>query len=156
MLGERKGIFRVLELAGKKIGNERVDCNRDIGDGITDDVSTMAKDWVSKEILKVVLMAIFDRIPKETPICKLKSLKSAAEHAKFRQHAAKAVLARLKHNKLPSEDEAKRFSSVLIYCEVQTFKEEGHTFFLEDGNNLLTVIKATKKVWSFKKARLCY
>ncbi|CAO2837150.1 unnamed protein product [Amaranthus hypochondriacus] len=94
------------------------------------------------------LSVISDLIPKETLIWKLKLLKSAAAYANSRLHAVKAevlVLASLKDNMLPSEDEAKRLSSVLKNCEVRTFKENGHTLLLEDGINLLTVIKATRK-----------
>jgi len=35
-----------------------------------------------------------------------------------------------KDNMLPSEDEAKRLSSVLKNCVVRTFKENGHTLLL--------------------------
>ncbi|KAL2942506.1 hypothetical protein RDABS01_030856 [Bienertia sinuspersici] len=94
------------------------------------------------------LSVLSDLIPKDTLIWKLKLLKSAASYANSRLHAVKAevlVLASLKDNLLPSGDEAKRLSRLLKNCEVRTFKENGHTLLLEDGINLLTVIKATGK-----------
>uniref|UniRef100_A0A803KPJ1 Serine aminopeptidase S33 domain-containing protein n=1 Tax=Chenopodium quinoa TaxID=63459 RepID=A0A803KPJ1_CHEQI len=94
------------------------------------------------------LSVISDLIPKDALLWKLKLLKSAAAYANSRLHAVKAevlVLASLKDNMLPSEDEAKRLSGLLKNCKVRTFKENGHTLLLEDGINLLTVIKATGK-----------
>ncbi|KNA07191.1 hypothetical protein SOVF_174150 [Spinacia oleracea] len=94
------------------------------------------------------LSVISDLIPKDTLIWKLKLLKSAAAYANSRLHAVKAevlMLASLKDNMLPSGDEGKRLSRLLKNCEVRTFKDNGHTLLLEDGINLLTVIKATGK-----------
>ncbi|KMT13483.1 hypothetical protein BVRB_4g082620 [Beta vulgaris subsp. vulgaris] len=94
------------------------------------------------------LSVISDLIPKDSLVWKLKLLKSAAAYANSRLHAVKAevlVLASLKDNMLPSADEAKRLSRLLKNCEVRTFKENGHTLLLEDGINLLTVIRATGK-----------
>ncbi|XP_021742329.1 acyltransferase-like protein At1g54570, chloroplastic isoform X2 [Chenopodium quinoa] len=94
------------------------------------------------------LSVISDLIPKDALLWKLKLLKSAAAYANSRLHAVKAevlVLASLKDNMLPSEDEAKRLSGLLKNCKVRTFKENGHTLLLEDGINLLTAIKATGK-----------
>ncbi|KAK9732761.1 hypothetical protein RND81_04G020200 [Saponaria officinalis] len=89
-----------------------------------------------------------DIIPKDTLVWKFKLLKSAANYTNPRLHAVKAevlVLASGKDNILPSEDEAKRLSRVLKNCEFRTFCNNGHTLLLEDGINLLTVIKATGK-----------
>ncbi|KAH9603964.1 hypothetical protein KSS87_023567 [Heliosperma pusillum] len=94
------------------------------------------------------LSVISEIIPKDTLLWKLKLLKSAADYTNSRLHAVKAevlVLASGKDNMLPSVDEAKRLSNLLKNCESRTFKDNGHTLLLEDGINLLTVIKATNK-----------
>lgn len=94
------------------------------------------------------LSVLSDIIPKETLVWKLKLLKSAAAYANSRLHSVTAevlVLASGKDNMLPSEDEAKRLSSVLKNCIVRTFKENGHTLLLEDGINLLSVIRGICK-----------
>lgn len=94
------------------------------------------------------LSVLSDIIPKETLVWKLKLLKSAAAYANSRLRSVTAevlVLASGKDNMLPSEDEATRLSSVLKNCIVRTFKENGHTLLLEDGINLLSVIRGTCK-----------
>ncbi|KAL2517044.1 Acyltransferase-like protein [Abeliophyllum distichum] len=92
------------------------------------------------------LSVLSDVIPKETLLWKLKLLKSAAAYANSRLHAIKAevlVLASGKDNMLPSKDEAWRLLRSLRNCKIRYFKDNGHTILLEDGVNLLTIIKAT-------------
>ncbi|KAF8387912.1 hypothetical protein HHK36_026574 [Tetracentron sinense] len=92
------------------------------------------------------LSGLADIIPKETLCWKLKLLNSAAAYANSRLHAVRAevlVLASGKDNMLPSGDEAQRLSTSLQNCKVRYFKDNGHTLLLEDGINLLTVIKGT-------------
>ncbi|XP_010245387.2 PREDICTED: acyltransferase-like protein At1g54570, chloroplastic [Nelumbo nucifera] len=92
------------------------------------------------------LSGLADIIPKETLLWKLKLLNSGAAYANSRLHAVKAevlVLASGKDNMLPSGIEAQRLSTSLQNCKVRYFKENGHTLLLEDGINLLTVIKGT-------------
>ncbi|KAI3468780.1 hypothetical protein Pfo_025443 [Paulownia fortunei] len=92
------------------------------------------------------LSGLADIIPKETLLWKLKLLKAAAAYANSRLHAIKAevlVLASGKDNMLPSRDEAWRLLSSLQNCKVRYFKDNGHTILLEDGINLLTIIKGT-------------
>ncbi|KAJ6694207.1 hypothetical protein OIU85_004944 [Salix viminalis] len=89
-----------------------------------------------------------DTIPKDTLIWKLKLLRSAASYANSRLHAVKAevlVLSSGNDRLLPSGDEAQRLKSTLKNCTVRHFKDNGHTILLEDGVNLLTVIKGTGK-----------
>lgn len=89
-----------------------------------------------------------DIIPKETLIWRLKLLKSAAAHTNSRLHAVKAevlVLASGNDNLLPSKDEARRLKSSLKNCKVRYFKDNGHSMLMEDGLNLLTIIKGTCK-----------
>ncbi|XP_010025089.2 acyltransferase-like protein At1g54570, chloroplastic [Eucalyptus grandis] len=92
------------------------------------------------------LSGLADIIPRETLLWKLKLLKSAASYANSRLHAVKAevlVLASGKDNMLPSHDEARRLTNSLKNCRVRYFKDNGHTLLLEDGINLLTIIKGT-------------
>ncbi|KAA8545000.1 hypothetical protein F0562_019783 [Nyssa sinensis] len=94
------------------------------------------------------LSGLADIIPKETLLWKLKLLKSAAAYSNSRLHAVTAevlVLASGKDNMLPSGDEAQRLSSSLRNCKICYFKDNGHTILLEDGINLLTVIKEFKQ-----------
>ncbi|OVA15060.1 Diacylglycerol acyltransferase [Macleaya cordata] len=93
-----------------------------------------------------LLSGLADIIPKETLLWKIKLLKSAAAYTNSRLHAIKAevlVLASGKDNMLPSGDEARRLWTSLQNCRVRYFKDNGHTLLLEDGMNLLSVIKAT-------------
>ncbi|KAM7280103.1 hypothetical protein ACFE04_007237 [Oxalis oulophora] len=94
------------------------------------------------------LSGLSDIIPKETLVWKLKLLSSASAYTNSRLHAVKAevlVLASGKDYMLPSADEAQRLHRVLKNCTVRYFKDNGHTLLLEDGINLLTVIKSTCK-----------
>lgn len=94
------------------------------------------------------LSVLTDIIPKEALLQKLKLLKSAAAYTNSRLHAVKAevlILASGKDNLLPSGDEAKRLSRTIDDCDIRYFKDNGHTLLLEDGINLLSVIKATGK-----------
>ncbi|OVA15061.1 Diacylglycerol acyltransferase [Macleaya cordata] len=92
------------------------------------------------------LSGLADIIPKKTLLWRLKLLKSAAAYTNSRLHAIKAevlVLASGKDNMLPSGDEARRLWTSLQNCRVRYFKDNGHTLLLEDGINLLSLIKAT-------------
>ncbi|KAJ3702049.1 hypothetical protein LUZ61_005754 [Rhynchospora tenuis] len=91
-----------------------------------------------------LLSELAEIIPKETLVWKLKLLKSAAAYTNSRLHAVKApvlVLTSGKDNLLPSVAEGDRLFSTLKNCKVRHFKDNGHTLLLEDGANLLTVIK---------------
>ncbi|KAJ4768170.1 Esterase/lipase/thioesterase-like protein [Rhynchospora pubera] len=91
-----------------------------------------------------LLSELAEIIPRETLLWKLKLLKSAAAYTNSRLHAVKApvlVLTSGKDNLLPSADEGDRLFSTLKNCKVRHFKDNGHTLLLEDGVNLLTVIK---------------
>ncbi|KAJ8529431.1 hypothetical protein K7X08_036266 [Anisodus acutangulus] len=94
------------------------------------------------------LSGLADIIPKETLLWKLKLLRSASSYSNSRLHAVKAevlVVASGKDNMLPSGDEAQRLANSLRNCLVRYFKDNGHTILLEDGINLLSIIKATSK-----------
>ncbi|CAO2208165.1 unnamed protein product [Urochloa humidicola] len=91
-----------------------------------------------------LLSELADIIPRDTLLWKLKLLKTGAAYANSRLHAVKAevlLLASGNDNLLPSGDEADRLFKELKNCRVRYFKDNGHTLLLEDGINLLSVIK---------------
>lgn len=91
-----------------------------------------------------LLSELSDIIPRDTLLWKLKLLKAGAAYANSRLHAVQAevlLLASGKDNLLPSGEEADRLFKALKNCRVRYFKDNGHTLLLEDGVNLLTVIK---------------
>ncbi|XP_031395785.1 acyltransferase-like protein At1g54570, chloroplastic isoform X2 [Punica granatum] len=92
------------------------------------------------------LSTLIDIIPKGTLLWKLKLLKSAASYANSRLHAIRAevlVLASGKDNMIPSREEGQRLVKSIRNCRVRHFKDNGHTLLMEEGINLLTVIKGT-------------
>ncbi|KAF3639808.1 phytyl ester synthase 1, chloroplastic [Capsicum chacoense] len=98
--------------------------------------------------LLVHLSGLADIIPKETLLWKLKLLRSASSYSNSRLHAVNAevlVLASGKDNMLPSGNESQRLKNSLRNCKVRYFKDNGHTILLEDGVNLLSIIKYTNK-----------
>ncbi|XP_068340798.1 phytyl ester synthase 1, chloroplastic-like [Pyrus communis] len=94
------------------------------------------------------LSSLADIVPRDTLLWKLKLLKSAAAYANSRLHAVKAevlVLASGKDYMVPSRNEAERLARSLQNCTVRHFNDNGHTLLLEDGVNLMSVIKGTYK-----------
>ncbi|OIS95651.1 PREDICTED: acyltransferase-like protein At1g54570, chloroplastic [Nicotiana attenuata] len=94
------------------------------------------------------LSGLTDIIPKETLLWKLKLLRSASAYANSRLHAITAevlVLSSGKDNMLPSGNEAQRLAKSLKNCQIRHFKDNGHTILLEEGINLLSIIKGTGK-----------
>lgn len=75
---------------------------------------------------------------------KLKVLKRGAASANSRIHAVKSeamILASGKDFMLPSTNEAQRLRNLIKESKVRVFRNNGHALLLEDGINLLTVIK---------------
>ncbi|KAK9108568.1 hypothetical protein Syun_024579 [Stephania yunnanensis] len=90
------------------------------------------------------LPVLLDILPKESVLWKLQMLKSASSYANSRLHAVKAetlVLASGKDQLLPSKEEAERLYDRLASCQIRLFNESGHTLFMEDGIDLLTIIR---------------
>ncbi|OWM66972.1 hypothetical protein CDL15_Pgr000424 [Punica granatum] len=86
-------------------------------------------------------------IPKGTLLWKLNLFKSAASYANSRLHAIRAevlVLTSGKDNMIPSREEGQRLVKSIRNCRVRHFKDNGHTLLMEEGINLLTVIKGTR------------
>ncbi|XP_065854253.1 phytyl ester synthase 1, chloroplastic-like isoform X2 [Euphorbia lathyris] len=91
---------------------------------------------------------MINSIPSGTFLWKFKLLKSAAADANSHLHAVKAevlVLASGNDNILPSRCEGERLQSSLQNCSVRHFKDNGHLLLLEEGVNLLTIIKVSGK-----------
>ncbi|KAL8521233.1 hypothetical protein ACS0TY_011682 [Phlomoides rotata] len=81
---------------------------------------------------------------KQSLMWKLKLLKSGAAYANSHIHAVKCealILASGNDSMLPSTNEAERLTNLIKKSKVRVFKNNGHTLLLEDGINLLTVIK---------------
>ncbi|XP_026461091.1 acyltransferase-like protein At1g54570, chloroplastic [Papaver somniferum] len=90
------------------------------------------------------LSVLADILPRESLLWKLQMLRSASSFANSRLHAVKAevlVLASGKDQLIPSQEEAERLFHMLPACQIRNFAESGHTLFMEDGFDLVTVIK---------------
>ncbi|XP_072954045.1 phytyl ester synthase 1, chloroplastic isoform X1 [Typha angustifolia] len=107
-----------------------------------------ALEELSKSLTSMLplLSVLADVIPRDALLWRLKLLKSAAAYTNSRLHAVEAEVLLLvsgKDNLLPSGDEADRLWASLKNCRVRYFKDNGHTLLLEDGINLVSIIKAT-------------
>ncbi|XP_023761198.2 phytyl ester synthase 1, chloroplastic isoform X1 [Lactuca sativa] len=94
------------------------------------------------------LSGLSDIIPRSTLLWKLKLLKSSVAYTNSRLHDVKAevlVLASGKDNMFPSSNEAQRLSKTLQNSKIYYFKDNGHALLLEDGINLLTILKQSLK-----------
>ncbi|KAL6325182.1 hypothetical protein AAG906_023027 [Vitis piasezkii] len=90
------------------------------------------------------LSVLFDILPRETLLWKLKMLRSASAFANSRLHAVKAeilILSSGKDKLLSSQEECERLCHALPNCEIRRFTDSGHFLFLEDGVDLVTIIK---------------
>ncbi|KAJ4961341.1 hypothetical protein NE237_021251 [Protea cynaroides] len=90
------------------------------------------------------LSVLPDILPRETLLWKMHMIRSASSFANSRLHAVKAqilVLSSGNDQLLPSQKEAGRLHRVLPNCQIRNFKDCGHTLFMEDGVDLVTIIK---------------
>ncbi|KAJ6751395.1 hypothetical protein OIU85_001881 [Salix viminalis] len=116
-----------------------------------------AAEGLSKDVVAMssYVRVLANILPKETLLWKLKMLKSASAFANSRLHAVKAqtlLLTSGRDQLLPSEDEGKRLRHALPKCEIRRFNNNGHYIFLEDGVDLVTVIKGA----SFYRRGKCH
>ncbi|TXG54918.1 hypothetical protein EZV62_020174 [Acer yangbiense] len=96
--------------------------------------------------LSSYLPVLADIFPKETLLWKLELLKSASAYANARLHAVKAqtlILCSGKDQLLPSQEEGQRLCRALPNCQTRMFENSGHFLFMEDGVDLVTIIKGT-------------
>ncbi|KAL5864556.1 hypothetical protein ACOSQ3_002070 [Xanthoceras sorbifolium] len=90
------------------------------------------------------LPVLADILPKETLLWKLELLQSASAYANARLHAVKAetlILCSGKDQLLPSQEEGQRLCRALPKCQTRMFENSGHFLFMEDGVDLVTIIK---------------
>lgn len=83
-------------------------------------------------------------IPRESLLWKFRMLRSAELYANARLHAIKAhvLLVTSGSDQLfPSAEEALRLKKFLKNCKIRYFKDSSHSFLLEDGIQLSTIIK---------------
>ncbi|GLJ23735.1 hypothetical protein SUGI_0449990 [Cryptomeria japonica] len=83
-------------------------------------------------------------IPRESLLWKFRMLRSAELYTNARLHAVKAhvlLVASGNDQLFPSAEEALRLKKVLKNCKIRYFKDSSHSFLLEDGMQLSTVIK---------------
>ncbi|XP_073025974.1 phytyl ester synthase 1, chloroplastic-like isoform X2 [Primulina eburnea] len=98
------------------------------------------------DTVRMCLHDLAEVLPKETLIWRLKQLKQAAAYANSRLRAITAqvlVLASGKDDMLPSGEEAWRILRSIQNCEIRCFKDNRHNILMENGFNLLTIIKGT-------------
>ncbi|KAK2666065.1 hypothetical protein Ddye_004639 [Dipteronia dyeriana] len=101
---------------------------------------------LSQNLVKLssYLPVLADIFPKETLLWKLELLKSASAYANARLHAVKAqtlILCSGKDQLLPSQEEGQRLCHALPNCQMRMLENSGHFLFMEDGVDLVTIIK---------------
>ncbi|KAK3183867.1 hypothetical protein Dsin_031153 [Dipteronia sinensis] len=90
------------------------------------------------------LSVVADILPKETFLWKLELFRLASAYANSRLHAVKAetlILSSGRDQLLPSQEEGEKLRLALPKCQTRRFDDSGHFLFLEDGVDLVTVIK---------------
>ncbi|KAE9449017.1 hypothetical protein C3L33_19088, partial [Rhododendron williamsianum] len=95
------------------------------------------------ELLSYISVLV-DSLPRETLMWKLQMIGSASAYANSRLHAVKAqtlILSSGRDLVLPSEEEGERLRRTLLKCEIRKFNDSGHALLLEDGVDLVTIIK---------------
>ncbi|KAG7985013.1 hypothetical protein I3843_03G003300 [Carya illinoinensis] len=104
-------------------------------------VGELSQDLVS---ISSYLSVLSDVLPRETLRWKLQMLKSGSAASNSRLHAVKAqtlILSSGRDLLLPSQEEGERLGRALPKCEIRKFSDSGHFLFLEDGIDLVTIIK---------------
>nr|GLL16405.1 acyltransferase-like protein At3g26840, chloroplastic isoform X3 [Ipomoea trifida] len=107
--------------------------------------------------LSSYVSVLADVLPVETLIWRLKMLKSAAAFVNSRLHAVKAqtlILSSGRDEFLPSQEEGERLSRVLPNCDIRQLSDSGHAIFLEDGIDLVAIIKKAG-IYKRRKHRDC-
>ncbi|PSS30306.1 Acyltransferase-like protein [Actinidia chinensis var. chinensis] len=96
--------------------------------------------------LSSFLSVLSDVLPRETLLWKLQMVRSASAYANSRLHAVKAqtlILSSGRDMLLPSAEEAERLRHTLAKCEIRKFNDSGHALLLEDGVDLVMIIKGS-------------
>ncbi|KAE9449018.1 hypothetical protein C3L33_19089, partial [Rhododendron williamsianum] len=103
---------------------------------------------LSKAIIDLssYLSILAEVLPGDTLLWKLQMLRSASAYANSRLHAVKArtlILSSGKDQLLPSQEEGERLRCILPKCEIRKFSDSNHAILLEDGVDLVTIIKGS-------------
>ncbi|KAL9246059.1 hypothetical protein vseg_019641 [Gypsophila vaccaria] len=88
-----------------------------------------------------VIVSLF---PGNTFRWKMEMLQNACAYANSRLHAIKAqtlILVSGRDQLLPSLDEGQRLRKMLTNCEIRKFDDKGHSLLLEDGIDLVYILK---------------
>ncbi|XP_076907500.1 phytyl ester synthase 2, chloroplastic-like [Bidens hawaiensis] len=83
----------------------------------------------------------------DTFVWKLKLLDSACSYTNSRLHAVKAqtlILCSGKDQLLPSKQEGERLHRLIPKSDIRTFDESGHTLFMDQDHDLVTILKCTR------------
>ncbi|CAE5965692.1 unnamed protein product [Arabidopsis arenosa] len=110
------------------------------------EMETAANIYQDLVITSTLTSILADTFRRETLLWKLKLLDAAAIFANAHLHLVQAqtlILSSGNDQILPSKFEGKRLRKKLPKCEVRSFKDNGHCLFLEDGIDLVSIIKAT-------------
>ncbi|XP_010496412.1 PREDICTED: acyltransferase-like protein At3g26840, chloroplastic isoform X3 [Camelina sativa] len=110
------------------------------------EMETAANIFQDLVITSTLTSILADTFRRETLLWKLKLLDAAAMFANAHLHLVQAqtlILSSGNDQLLPSKFEGKRLRKKLPKCEVRSFKDNGHCLFLEDGIDLVSIIKAT-------------
>ncbi|KAJ0832600.1 putative diacylglycerol acyltransferase, serine aminopeptidase, S33, alpha/Beta hydrolase [Helianthus annuus] len=82
----------------------------------------------------------------ETLVWKLRLLDSACSYTNSRLHAVKAqtlILSSGKDQLLPSKQEGERLHHLIPKSDIRTFDDSGHTLFMDQDFDLVTILKGT-------------
>ncbi|CAL5325472.1 unnamed protein product [Camellia sinensis] len=92
------------------------------------------------------ISVLADVLPGETLLWKLQMLGSASLYVNAHLGAVKAqtlILSSGRDQLLPSEEEGERLLDLIPNCKIRKFSDSGHALLLEDGIDLVTIIKGT-------------
>ncbi|XP_010441280.1 PREDICTED: acyltransferase-like protein At3g26840, chloroplastic isoform X3 [Camelina sativa] len=103
----------------------------------------LLRNYFATSVNLTTLVRIF---PKDTLLWKLQLLKSASASAKSHMYTVKAqtlILLSGRDQWLLNKEDIERLRCTLPKCEVRKFENNGQLLFLEDGVDLVTIIKCS-------------
>ncbi|KAK3183869.1 hypothetical protein Dsin_031155 [Dipteronia sinensis] len=106
-------------------------------------VGDISQDFIASSFY---LSVVTDILPEETLIWKLQMLETASTFVNSRLNTVEAqtlILSSGRDQLLPSREEGVRLCHTLPKCEIRSILDSGHFLFLEDGIDLVSIIKGT-------------
>ncbi|CAN1243784.1 Phytyl ester synthase 2, chloroplastic [Linum perenne] len=97
-------------------------------------------------VMSSYLFVLNEILSKDTLLWKLQLLEFASSYVNARLQAVKAqvlILSSGKDQLFPSNEESQRLRSALPKSDTRAFDDNGHFLFLEDGPDLVTIIKGS-------------